>query len=50
MRHASEIDGEPAPRMNLQRLGDRLVAFIASRKPDHWVMFAAGLMLGLLLG
>ncbi len=34
----------------MHRLGENLVAYIRSRTADHWIMFAAGLALGVLLG
>ena len=48
--HETRIDEQPGPRASLQRLGERLFDYLASRKPEHWVMFAAGLILGLLVG
>ncbi len=48
--HETRIDERPGPRQTLQRLGDRLVAFVASRRPEHWAMFAVGLIIGLMLG
>ena len=32
-----------------QRLGERFIDYVRSRTPDHWIMFLAGLALGLLL-
>lgn len=34
----------------MQRLGEALVAYVRSRTAEHWIMFAAGLALGVLLG
>lgn len=34
----------------MQRLGENLIAYIRSRTAEHWIMFVAGLALGLLLG
>ncbi len=30
--------------------GERLFAYLRSRTADHWIMFAAGLVLGVVLG
>lgn len=32
------------------RPGGRLRAYLRSRTADHWIMFAAGLVLGVVLG
>ncbi len=32
------------------RAGERFCAYLRSRTADHWIMFAAGLVLGMLLG
>lgn len=34
----------------LQRSAEALVAYLKSRKAEHWIMFAAGLVIGALLG
>lgn len=34
----------------LPRMGEAFVAYLRSRRAEHWVMFAAGLVLGVLLG
>ena len=34
----------------LPRMGEALAAYVRSRKAEHWIMFAAGLVLGALLG
>ncbi len=31
-------------------LGDRFFDFVRSRRTEHWVMFAAGLVIGAILG
>jgi len=33
-----------------QRLGEAAIAWLKSRKAEHWVMFLAGLALGAILG
>jgi hypothetical protein len=37
-------------RSALERLGERIQEFLASRTADHWIMFLAGLVVGLILG
>ncbi len=32
------------------RAGERFCAYLRSRTAGHWIMFAAGLVLGMLLG
>ncbi len=34
----------------IERLFDRLGGFVRSRDKDHWLMFVAGLLLGVLIG
>lgn len=34
----------------LERALERAVAYLQSRTADHWLMFAAGLVIGLILG
>ncbi len=50
MHYEARIDERPGLRESLRRLGERLFDYLARRKPEHWVMFAVGLILGLLLG
>ena len=33
-----------------QRLGEAALAWVKSRKAEHWIMFLAGLALGAMLG
>lgn len=40
----------PGRTDRMQRLGENLVAYLRSRTAEHWIMFAAGLALGVLLG
>jgi hypothetical protein len=42
---------DPRPlRGSHERLIERLGAYLRSRDKDHWLMFAAGLVLGIVLG
>ncbi len=36
-------------RENLERAGGRLLDYLRSRTAEHWIMFVAGLVAGLLL-
>ena len=33
-----------------ERLAERAIAYLQSRSVEHWLMFMAGLVLGLLIG
>ena len=37
-------------RSAFERLGEQLVGYLRSRTADHWLMFAAGVVLGLTVG
>ncbi len=37
-------------RNGFSRLMDRFVAYVGSRTGEHWIMFVAGLVVGLILG
>ena len=37
-------------RSGFGRLGEWLADYVRSRQTDHWIMFLAGLAIGLLLG
>ena len=43
-------NGMSRHRNGLSRLMDRFVAYVGSRKGEHWIMFVAGLVAGLILG
>jgi hypothetical protein len=42
--------GAAAARTTAERLLDQLLAYLRTRTADHWLMFLAGLMLGVWLG
>jgi hypothetical protein len=50
MYHSVHDDGRPAGRSGFERFVEQARAYLASRTAGHWLMFAAGLVLGLLLG
>jgi hypothetical protein len=42
-RHAGRNDG-------FERAGSRILDFLRSRSADHWVMFLAGVVVGIIIG
>ncbi len=49
MDHTMDNDA-PYRRSGFERVFDRLTAYLRSRTGDHWIMFVAGLVIGLILG
>ena len=49
MDHTMDNDA-PYRRSGYERVFDRLTAYLGSRTGDHWIMFVAGLVIGLVLG
>lgn len=49
MDHTMDND-IPHHRQGAARLMDRFIAYVSSRKGEHWIMFVAGLVVGLILG
>ena len=43
--HRSEFDRDP-----YQRAGSRILDFLRSRSADHWIMFLAGIVIGMIVG
>jgi hypothetical protein len=37
-------------RTGFERIAERALAYLSSRTADHWLMFAAGLAIGLVVG
>jgi hypothetical protein len=37
-------------RSGLERMAERFLDYLRSRTADHWLMFAAGVILGLMVG
>jgi hypothetical protein len=53
MRH-SEFDRDPYHRGRhadgFERAGSRILEFLRSRTADHWIMFLAGVVVGMIVG
>jgi hypothetical protein len=52
MRFDERVDfhGRGDHRAGIERLADAALAWLRSRSSEHWLMFLAGLMIGLFLG
>jgi hypothetical protein len=52
--HRSEFDRDPYQRAGrtdgFERAGGRILDFLRSRKADHWIMFLAGIVVGMIVG
>ena len=49
--HRSMHDyGDRGRRTGFERMAEQALAYLRSRTADHWLMFAAGVVLGLLVG
>ena len=44
------VIGERGSRTGFERMAERALAYLRSRTADHWLMFAAGVVLGLMVG
>jgi hypothetical protein len=42
--------GAPSGRSAFERLGEQALGYLRSRTADHWLMFLAGLVVGLIVG
>ena len=42
--------GGRSGRTGFERLTEQAMAYLRSRTADHWLMFAAGLVVGLIVG
>jgi hypothetical protein len=42
--------GGPDQRTGFERLGEQALGYLRSRSVDHWLMFLAGLVIGLIVG
>jgi hypothetical protein len=47
---SARYDDGHGGRAGFERVVEQVTAYLRSRTADHWLMFAAGLVLGLLLG
>lgn len=50
MEQAMHDDFPRAERSGIERLGARIADYVRSRRTDHWIMFLAGLVMGLVVG
>ena len=54
MRRSSDFDRDPYYRNGrsdvFERAGERILEFLRSRTADHWLMFVAGILVGMLVG
>jgi hypothetical protein len=51
--HRSEFDRDPYQRGRadgFERAGSRILDFLRSRSADHWIMFLAGIVIGMIVG
>jgi hypothetical protein len=52
--HRSEFDRDPYRRAGradgFERAGSRVFEFLRSRSADHWIMFLAGVVIGMIFG
>jgi hypothetical protein len=52
--HRSEFDRDPYQRAGradgFERAGSRILDFLRSRRADHWIMFLAGIVVGMIVG
>jgi hypothetical protein len=50
----SEFDRDPYHRSgradSFERAGSRILDFLRSRTADHWIMFLAGVVVGMIVG
>ena len=50
MREYDRPYGHDTGRSGLERGAEQAVAYLRSRSADHWLMFVAGIVIGLILG
>ncbi len=50
MHHSMHDYGNRNGRTGFERLAEHALAWLRSRTADHWLMFAAGAVLGLIVG
>ena len=50
MRDYDRPYGHQTERSGLERGAEQAIAYLRSRSADHWLMFVAGVIIGLLLG
>jgi hypothetical protein len=50
MDHRADLYGRRDHRAGFERLASSALEYLRSRSSEHWLMFCAGLLVGLLLG
>lgn len=50
MDERSDLYGRPHDRSGFERRASSALEYLRSRNSEHWLMFLAGLMIGLFLG
>jgi hypothetical protein len=50
MDYRADLYGRSDHRTRFERLAGRALDYLRSRSSEHWLMFGAGLAIGLLLG
>jgi hypothetical protein len=50
MHHSMHDYGSHRGRTGAERLAEQALAWLRSRSADHWLMFCAGLVIGLMVG
>ncbi len=51
MHHDTRLDrNDGAARTTAERLFDQFTAYLRTRTTDHWLMFLAGLIIGVWIG
>ena len=50
MHHSTHDYGNRGSRTTFERISEQALAYLRSRTADHWLMFAAGVVLGLMVG
>jgi hypothetical protein len=50
MHESMRGHGGPDQRNGFERLGEQALGYLRSRSVDHWLMFLAGLVIGLIVG
>jgi hypothetical protein len=50
MHHSMHDYDNRSARTGFERVAERALDYLRSRTTDHWLMFAAGLVIGLLIG
>jgi len=50
MHEGNGIMGDGGERSALERMSERVRDYLSSRSADHWIMFLAGVIVGLIVG